>query len=81
MQFYLWSGVGPIEDLEGVDSVVAARKALTAKAGDGASWTLWVRKNGEPRAALVAVLTPTGEVSMGSEFVGHGAVLTTFRKK
>jgi hypothetical protein len=49
--WYLWCGVGAIEDLEGVQERADAIELLKAKFG--ADWTLWER-NGD-RAILLGV--------------------------
>ena len=58
--YYLWSGIGAIEDLDDLDddapivATVAALAALKAKT-DG-DWTLWLRQGN--RAILVALWIP-----------------------
>lgn len=52
--YYLWSGLGAIEDLDDAEPLVytAAKAVAALKAKTGGHWTLWLREG--YRAILVA---------------------------
>jgi hypothetical protein len=59
INFYLWSGIGAIEDLEEVTTQAEAIAVLEGKPG-GADYSLWVRR--AYRAVMLGVKLADGRV-------------------
>lgn len=68
--YFLWSGIGPIEDLDGDDETTPlcrtrdeAIKVLRSKHGSSYDWTLWENIDGKVTLIGASVREPGGRAT------------------